>query len=59
LTVRLARIRGRRCSAFDRDNVCLNLAIDGAGSESPGNRRRRELRRFGEPCSVASLDFAA
>ena len=57
LKVRLPRIRDRRCSAFDRDNVCLNLAIDGAGSESSVNCRRRKVGGFGEPCLCRAPRF--
>ena len=46
-------------SFLHRDDVRLDLAVDGAGAETPGDRRRCDVGGFVEPRRVARLDLAA
>ena len=46
-------------SALDSDDVCLDLAIDGPGSEPFGYRCGCEVGCFAERAPVARLDFIA
>ena len=46
-------------ASFDSDDVCLDLAVDRAGSEPFGDRCRRDISCFGEAGLVARLDLVA
>jgi hypothetical protein len=46
-----------RLSAFDGDNVCLDLAVHIASPEPLGDRFRRDVGCFAEPRDVARLDL--
>ena len=44
--------------SFNSDNVCLDLAVDGAPAEALGNGFRRDVGCFAEPGGIARLDLA-
>ena len=44
-------------SAFDGDNVCLDLAVDSSSPEPFGNSLRRDVGRFAKPGRIAGLDL--
>jgi hypothetical protein len=44
-------------SAFNGNNVSLDLAIDGALAEPPGDSFRRNVGRSAQPRGIAGLDF--
>src|SRR6185295_3061436 len=46
-----------RRSALDGDDVRLDLGVDGAAPEAPGDRLRRDVGRLAEPRGVACLDL--
>ena len=46
-----------RLSAFDGDNVCLDLAVHSLAPKPLGDRFRRDVGCFAEPRGVARLDL--
>ena len=46
-----------RSSAFNGDYVRLDLAVDSAPAEPPGDGFRRDIGCFAEPRGIAGLDL--